>query len=289
MSLASYTLLMMIIAVSNAILGFGGAMLLGLGPRMPKLKLQFAWRPWLAALTQFFSSLWRRLRRQNSTPPAPPPCVADETIPCLTLTPIQFGDHAAPRVEAVRNAHAPPPVVEEEAVSLDDALAQLALDITQMHDELGQLDQRVRTCTTAPTIDSVEECVADLKQTGHRLYEQQTQAIAAAQENRADGYSAGVASNETHKFIEQHAEQLRQSLEEFDGWQVDPDNLAGDCRRLLAATEQLMQSCDEVEQVIEEAATANEPFDPARPTATATEPHAIPHESIHSVARVGRA
>ena len=40
------------------------------------------------------------------------------------------------------------------------------------------------------------------------------------------------------------------SLAELDAWQVDPDNLAEDCLKLLAATEQMMESCDEVGQVL---------------------------------------
>jgi hypothetical protein len=288
MSLTSYTLLLLIIAVSNAVLGFGGAMLLGFGPRLPELKLQLTWRTWPSAALAFFAQLGRHFRRRNSSlSPAVPP-VADETLPSLTLTPIQFADHSASPVTPVRSS----PALAEvpgETLSFDDALAQLAQDVSAVRDELGELDARVRSCSESPTVDRVEECVADLKQTGHRLYEQQTLAIAAVQETRADGYIAGAATSDAHEFIEQHAEQLRQSLEQIDEWKVDPDNLTDDCRRLLAATEQLMQTCDEVGQALEEASTAHEPIDPARPKATVTEPHAISHESIHGVARVGRA
>lgn len=244
MSLASYALFILLIAVSNAALGFGGAVLLGHGPRLPRI--QCDWRKWLSPIMRLWTLVWERLRARRATAhaQATPPPASEQELPAQTLTPIQFSNPAPARK----------PIIDD-SLSLDAALAQLSGEVAAVRSELSGLDDRVRSCTAAPTVGGVEECVADLKQTGQRLYEQQTQAIAAAQEAFASAGIAGTSCGDARETVEQRTDELRQSLAELDAWQVDPNNLADDCLRLLAATEQMMVSCDEVGQVLTSAST----------------------------------
>jgi hypothetical protein len=196
---------------------------------------------------------------------------AEEESPNLTLTPIEFAGNIELPATGPQFASARANAPQSDTISLEAALAELSREVDKVRDDLGAIDERVRACSAAPTVDVVEECVADLKQTGQRLYIQQTQAISAAPEACVDSQ------------IEQQAEQLRQSLAELDTWRVDPQNLDADCRRLLDATEHMMQSCDEVEHALESAA-ANLPGNKT----DVKNFDVNSYQPIHGVARVGR-
>jgi hypothetical protein len=284
MSLSSYTLLLLFIAASNAILGFGGAMLLGYGPRVPAVKLQFSWRTWLAMIGAWCRNWRRRSSTSTSAVEKPSPRFVDEGATGLTLTPIGFGDHL-PSDEI--GLHSPAPA--DDTLSLDAALAQLSRDVAAVHDELDELGDRVRSCSATPTIELVEECVADLKQTSQRLYQQQQQAIAVVQPADSDGFETAAAKADAREVVEQQAEHLRQSLAELDTWQVDATHLDEDCQRLQTAAEQLRHTCEEVEQALHDAALSRSEEKHFSDTPVSEpEPHAIRHQSIHNVAGVGR-
>lgn len=117
MSLASYSLLMLLVAVTNTVLGFGLAMLIGHGPGCPRVSL--SWRRWLSLAARLRPNWQWPLRRRAATASAAVVPVDDES-PALKLTPIQFGD-PLPAPAA--------PATAGEALSLDAALAQLQREV----------------------------------------------------------------------------------------------------------------------------------------------------------------
>jgi hypothetical protein len=277
MSLAGYSLFILLIAASNAALGFGGAVLLGHGPRLPAIHCD--WRPWFAHCKRRVIEWLRKRKAAQASHAAAPTADRSPEFPSLTLTPIEF---SKPALVSPSSAH----TAADVALSLEAALAQLTSEVAEVRNELDSLDDRVRMCSAAPTVDGVEECVADLKQTGQRLYQQQTQAMAAAQEALGTVGIAGTNCNDAREMVEQRTDDLRQSLAQLDAWQVDPSNLADDCLKLLAATEQMMESCDEVGQVLASASTKQiEQHTTEGIELGVKKPHVPEQQLIHGVAR----
>jgi hypothetical protein len=231
---------------------------------------------------------WRPTWRWPKGKPSVAPVPFDESAPSFTLKSIE--------VEPTKTVAAQPPTSPfansrpATTDSLEDAVAQFSREVALVRSELSGIDERVRACSAAPTVDAVEECVADLKLTGQRLYAQQTQAIVAAQEICVDSYVASADGEGAYEVVERQTAQLRQSLAELDAWHIDPNRLDEDCRRLLDATELMMHSCDDVEQALHGATQqGNTAADPLGGQDEMNANHVHDHQLIHGVARVGRA
>lgn len=258
----------MLLAVANLGLGYAIAVFLGHGPRtspLPSLPWRFSLPAWhvLARLAELPAAPQSQPAETAEEPPQTAPDEAPE--PATPQTPADDAPEPATpsEVEVDQPVDEQPAPTEsfqlipgdEPGLPLNVAMSQLRDEVSTARGDLENIDQRAQQCCDAPTYDAVEECVADLKQAGARLLKQQSQAMAVLDDCFTDtATDAGIGDNLRHA-ADQQAGEIRDTLERFDAWQLDPNNLDEDCRRLLAETEQMIGSCETMSQSIDEAAS----------------------------------
>jgi hypothetical protein len=301
------------LAVTNLLLGFAMAMLLGHGPqRWPHLG---RWRwPVLGLLR-----LRRRPASTVSVQPAAPTtssfaapvaavaartaaAVAPASAPTVqaTVSPATSpaAAVAAPAATPPKLAMAPPEEFGDLnwALPLDAVLAQFQSESQGAREEVKAVDERARRCAGSPSAEQIAACVADLTQIAERYLSQQEGALAMLDDTLAgdDEEHRDLGENVRRTAHEQSA-LLRSALARLANG-GERGGLQEQLRELLSQTQAILVVCDRVSDCVAAAAAqlqgrqspapkVNEPAGPALPASVDTaEPQETASEEAATLA-----
>ena len=229
MSGVGFVIFVLWIAVSNLMLGFALAVFMGHGPRrFPQLSLAIIPR---LTLPTFKLSFLRRRKPEDEPEATAQEAPAKEEAPTATTRPADDG------------------------ISLDEALVQFQLEVADVRGSLDDAAQRVQACAEAPTVEGVEECVADLKSAGHRILDGRAESLRSIELSSDGSEAQQKAVGDMQQAAADQAKDILQALDEIDQLEIRPETLEADCQRLKNHTDSLAATCDTMSQSIEAAKT----------------------------------
>ena len=229
---AGLVIFLLWIAVSNLVLGFALAIAMGHGPRrlpglafslpafrLPKLKLKLP-----------------SIRRQ-----------VNEEMPEVDETEQQPAPSQDQTSESEPEPEPEIAMESDDGIPLAEALAQFQQDLAEVRNDLSDVGSRLDECSASPTVDAVEECVADLKDAGQGMLDLQTESLKAIEDNE------GTNATEIRQAAEEQASQIQQRLEAIDQMEIRPESLEEDCERLKKHRNALTATCATIDQSLTEA------------------------------------
>ena len=218
------------IALSNLAVGFALAVFAGHGPR--RLPSLFAKLPNLRLPTLRIPSL-----RQGTTENV----VTDDDSSPSEPEPAPPSPVPETQTESTN--------VVDDGLPLDEALALFQQDVAEVRDGLNSVSDRLDACSAAPSVEAVEDCVADLKDAGQDMLQRQADQLKVVKESGGSAASSAVVTKVEQAAAEQ-ASQIQQALNEIDQMEIRPETLQEDCQRLKDHTSALTASCDALGQSV---------------------------------------
>ena len=236
MSAVGMIIFVLWIALSNLMLGFALAVAMGHGPqRLPQFSLALLPQLRFPSLKLPFT-MWRKSPNEEQALPPRPQAVPE-----------------TPMAEAAEESTAETTIAPDNGLSLDEALAQFQMEVDDVRGGLDDVQQRVQACTAAPTVEAVQECVADLQTVSHRILDQRAESLQAIETSADSSDVQQKVVDDMQQAAANQAKDILQTLGEIDQLEIRPDTLEEDCQRLQNHTQALAATCDTVSQSIESA------------------------------------